>query len=148
MKTQQVLLPFVLAFIAAIGNALVTIGQKKATPINNPFLFGAMSLCLASVILFTFSLFFKNESILPYVKNNMLWISVSAFGLVLLNVFLYILYRNFGANLYTLYAVLAISTTSIGASVIIFKERWNVYYGLSLITTVITILLFLKGKNS
>lgn len=107
-----------------------------------------MSLCLASVILFTFSLVFKNESILPYVKNNIQWISVSAFGLVLLNVFLYILYRNFGANLYTLYAVLAIGTTSIGASVIIFKEKWNVYYGLSLITALITILLFLKGKNS
>ncbi|HMZ95098.1 MAG TPA: hypothetical protein PLC61_07535 [Chitinophagales bacterium] len=78
----------------------------------------------------------------------MQWIFISALGLVLLNVFLYVLYRNFGANLYTLYAVLAIGTTSIGASVIIFKERWNVYYGLSLITAAITILLFLKGKNS
>ncbi|HMS30613.1 MAG TPA: hypothetical protein PKD32_12240 [Saprospiraceae bacterium] len=146
MKTQQIVLSFTFAFIAALGNALVTIGQKKAT-LNNPFLFGAVSLFIASIILFVCSLVYKNENVIIYLKSSYQWHLTSAIGLVLLNVFLYLLYRNFGANLYTLYAILAIITTSIGASVFIFKEQWNMYYGLSLITAAITIFLFFKGKN-
>lgn len=146
MKSYQFIYPLVLSFIAAFGNALVTIGQKKASPIGNPFLFGAISLLLASIFLFTLSQFYKYENVVNYIISNYQWHIISALGLVLLNVFLYLLYRNFGANSYTLYAVLAIVTTSVGVSILIFKEKWNIYYGLSLITAAITIFLFFKGK--
>ncbi|MEQ1922242.1 MAG: transporter, partial [Pyrinomonadaceae bacterium] len=71
---------------------------------------------------------------------------VSGLGYVLLNIGLYFLYRNFGASYYSLYAVLSIVTTSILLATLVFHEKMNLYYWLSLGFAGLTILSFLKGQ--
>lgn len=146
MKITSYLIPFVLALIAAIGNAVVTLGQKKATAYEHPFLFGAFSLLFASLVLFGISLFFSARNAAAYIAANIPWFMTTGSGLVLLNIFLYLLYREYGAAYYTLYAMLAIVTTSIVLAAWVFKESMNVYYWISLGMAALTIVFFLKGK--
>ncbi len=147
MKLSVVLVPMLLSCIAAIGNAMVTIGQKKAGEYSNPFLFGALSLLLASLGLFVFVIFCQNKAPMVYLSKNYYWVLTSASGLILLNVFLYLLYRNYGSGYYTVYAVLAIISTSLITSIWIFGEKMNLYYLVSMICAVFTIFFFMKGKT-
>jgi len=148
MKLQQILIPFLLAFAASIGNAIVTIGQKKANSFSNPFFFGAFSLLIASVIFFIIAMFFGTRGLSNYVYVNSKWFATTGLGLVLLNIFLYFLYRNYGATYYTLYSILAIVTTSIFVAVYFFNEKMNLYYWISLTFALLTIVFFMKGKSS
>ncbi|NOT49876.1 MAG: EamA family transporter [Chitinophagaceae bacterium] len=148
MKLQQILAPFLLAFAASIGNAMVTIGQKKATTYSNPFFFGAFSLLFASATLFVVAMFFTTKGVSNYFYVNAKWFATTGAGLVLLNIFLYFLYRNHGAAYYTLYSILAIVTTSIFVALYVFNEKMNMYYWISLAFALLTIVFFMKGKSN
>lgn len=137
-----------LALIAAIGNALFALGQKKAIGHENPFLFGVFSLLIGSILLSLVSLFFNTQGISNYFFENLKWFVVSGFGYVLLNMGLYFLYRNFGAAYYSLYAILAIVTTSILLARLVFGERINFYFWVSMFFAALTIFFFLKGQKS
>ena len=133
MKTGSVTMAFFIALAAAMGNALVALGQKKAASFSNPFFFGAFSLLLASAALFAVAFINNNcKGLGQYTAGNMQWFAVSATGLFILNIFLYILFRSYGASYYTLYAILAIATTSVLLGVFIFYEKMNGYYRASL----------------
>ncbi|MBK9671992.1 MAG: EamA family transporter [Bacteroidetes bacterium] len=123
MKLTEMIVPFFLALIAAIGNAFVTLGQKKASAFHNPFFFGSFSLLFAAIILFCISFLYPTKGLQQYFLLNFKWFIIAGLGLVILNIFLYFLYRNFGASYYTLYAILAIITTSILLSVVVFNEK-------------------------
>ena len=146
MKVSGILIPLILALCAAIGNAMVTVGQKNASNFDNPFFFGAFSLLFATIGLFAIALFHKTEQLYAYAVGNFQWFAMTGGGMLVLNIFLYFLYRGHGANSYTLYAILAIITTSIGVSVYYYGEKMNIYYALSLVLAIATVLLFLKGK--
>ena len=148
MKVFQLLLPFLLALIAACGNALVTVGQKRAEAFTNPFLFGACSLFLASLILFAIAGAHSTAGWRSYVGANGQWMAASAAGLVLLNVFLYVLFRSSGAGAYTLYALLAMGTTSVFVAVKVFGERITGFHCISLFFAALAIVFHLIGSRS
>jgi drug/metabolite transporter (DMT)-like permease len=133
---------FLLALTAAIGNALYAFGQKKAVPHENPFVFGVFSLIIGAVLLAVVSLFFNTEGIGNYFAENFKWFTISGLGYVLLNIGLFFLYRNFGASYYLLYAVLSIMTTSILLAIIVFHEKMNFYYWISIGFATLTIFFF------
>lgn len=146
MKATTFLFPLLLATIAAVGNALATLGQKKSSGIGNPFIFGATALLIAGFSLLVVAFIYQPKNNVAAITANFKWAAVTASGLVMLNVFLYVLYRQYGANFYTLYSMLAIITTSILLSVFIFNEKMNTYYGLSLIAALVSIFFFFKGR--
>lgn len=146
MKLSGLIVPFLLALIAAFGNALVTLGQKKSSAFHNPFLFGSCSLFIAATILFFISILYPTKGFQEYFTINLKWFLITGIGLVMLNIFLYFLYRNYGASYYTLYAILAIITTSILLSVFVFGEKMNMYYFISFVFAALTIFMFMKGK--
>lgn len=148
MKLDSISSAFFLALTAAVGNALYAYGQKRAAVHDNPFLFGAFALLAGSALLTIVAMFFNTQTIGSYVVENLKWFFVSGLGYVLLNIGLYFLYRNFGASYYSLYAVLSIVTTSILLATIVFHEKLNFYYWLSLGFAGLTILFFLKGQTS
>jgi drug/metabolite transporter (DMT)-like permease len=147
-KTDSTTWSLVLALTAAIGNALYALGQKKAVQHENPFVFGVFSLFTGSVLLSFVSLFFNTNNIGVFFVKNLKWFGISGLGYVLLNIGLYFLYRNFGASYYSLYAVLSIMTTSILLATIVFNEKMNFYYWVSLVLAALTIFFFLKGQTS
>ena len=148
MQLDSTTWAFVLALTAAIGNALYAFGQKKAVPHENPFVFGVFSLAVGSILLSVVALFFNTNNIGSYFAENFKWFTVSGLGYVLLNIGLFFLYRNFGASYYSLYAILSIMTTSILLATIVFHEKMNFYYWVSLSFAGLTIFFFLKGQTS
>jgi drug/metabolite transporter (DMT)-like permease len=136
-----------LAGIAAFGNALYAFGQKKAAVHENPFMFGAFSLFVGAILLFIVSVSFKFSGSFTYFSQNLKWIFAAASGYVFLNIGLFFLYKNFGATYYTLYAVLAMISTSLLLAAIILKESINGYHIAALCTGVITVILFMLGKK-
>lgn len=138
---------FALALTAAVGNAFYAFGQKKAVPHENPFIFGVYSLLIGSVMLALVSLLFNTQNVGSYFVVNLKWLIAGGFGYVLLNIGLYFLYQNFGASYYLLYAILSILTTSILLATIVFDEKMNLYYRVSLGFALLTVIFFLKGQN-
>lgn len=147
MKLSPYLIPLLLSFAAACGNALVTLGQKKAALFENPFLFGAISLLIASCSLFSIACFYPMKGLQFYITSNLKWFATAGLGLVLLNIFLYFLYRQYGASCYTLYSILAIITTSLFVSFFVFHEKINQYHIISFLLAGLTIYFFMKGKT-
>ena len=147
MKNSSFLLALALAFVASLGNALYAFGQKKSITHANPFLFGVFSLLTGAILLFVCASFFELKNIPTFVINNLKWFIVSGLGYVLLNLGLYFLYQNFGVSYYTLYAMLSILTTSILLATLVFGEKFNLYYGLSILFAFLTIFFFMKAKQ-
>jgi drug/metabolite transporter (DMT)-like permease len=110
-------------------------------------LFGTFSLLTGAILLFACASFFDLKNIPDFIAANVKWFIVSGLGYVLLNLGLYFLYQNFGASYYTLYAMLSILTTSILLATLVFGEKFNFYYALSILFAFLTIFFFMKAKQ-
>ena|SRR6266481_304413 len=138
----------IFALIAAVGNALFVFGQKKSSVAGNPFLFLMLSLCVGILLLAIASLFFPKPNYSEYFRDNYNYILITGTGIFITYVGFYYLYAKFGASYYILYAILSIVTTSIIVGVLIFKETFNIFYLLSILSAVLTIVLFFFGKKA
>lgn len=146
MKSSSI---FLFALIAAVGNALFAVGQKKAAEIDNSLIFVGLSAIVCIALTFLVILFMQsNINLTSIIKINWLWILISGFGLFLTYLGFNLLYTRFGATGYVYYAVLSIITTSLIVGVFIFKERLNIYHFASIGFSLIAILLFTLGNNA
>lgn len=146
MKSSSI---FLFALIAAVGNALFAVGQKKAAGIDNSLIFVGLSAIVCIALTFLVILFMQsNINSTSIIKINWLWILISGFGLFLTYLGFNLLYTRFGATGYVYYAVLSIITTSLIVGVFIFKERLNIYHFISIGFSLIAILLFTLGNNA
>lgn len=138
--------PLLLATFAAIGNALFVYGQRSAPPSENPFLFMAAAIFVCSSLFLAIALAFRSTGDIYYFNQNLIHIFLSGIGLFITFVGFYFLYSRYGANQYTLFAVISIITTSIGVGVLIFKEPFNMSHGISLLCTFGAIGFFAHGQ--
>lgn len=146
MKFDSIPWALGLALIAAIGNALYALGQKKSAPHENPFLFGTFALLAGTLLLGAVASLFSKKDIGSYCLENAGWFLISGSGYLLLNIGLYFLYRNFGASYYLLYAVLSIVTTSILLATLVFGEKMNLYFWIAVLFATLTVFFFFKGQ--
>ena len=146
MEKQTIYSALLFALIAAVGNALFAFGQKKSVVVDHPFvfIFSALVVCLA---LFTITSFFlPKPEISTFIKDNYPWVLISGLGFWLIFIGFYFLYSRYGASHYVVYAVLSIVSTSIIVGIIVFKEAFNLYHFLSVITAISTVVLFTIGQ--
>lgn len=139
--------PLIFALIAAIGNAMFATGQKKAVALDNPFTFITLAAIVCLFLTILSSPAFGQPNYSQAIKDNWIWSILSGAGLFLTYLGFNLLYSKFGASNYILYAVLSIITTSILVGVMLFKETFNVYHWLALVTSIITVTLFALGNN-
>ncbi|MCL1125069.1 EamA family transporter [Shewanella surugensis] len=135
------------ALIAAIGNAFFVIGQKKAIELANPFTFITISAVFCVLLTLLSAPLFGPPKYVEVIKVNGIWAIVSGVGLFLTYLGFNLLYSSFGASSYILYAVLSILTTVIIVSGLIFKETFNIYHWLALLSAIITVTLFSLGNS-
>ena len=146
MEKQTIYSALLFALIAAVGNALFAFGQKKSVVADQPFIFiiSALVVCLA---LFAITFFFlPKPEISTFIKDNYPWVLISGLGFWLTFIGFYFLYSRYGASHYVVYAVLSIVTTSIIVGIVVFKESFNPYHFLSVITAIMTVVLFTIGQ--
>jgi drug/metabolite transporter (DMT)-like permease len=139
--------PLLFATLAAFGNALYVYGQRGVTPPANPFLFvwGAIATCL--ILLSIAALFYRSNTEIAYISNNLGMIAISGLGFFLTFVGFFLLYTSYGASQYTLYAVISILTTSLGVGVLIYREDFNIYKIAAMLLAMAAIALFTYGNS-
>ena len=134
------------AFIAAAGNAVFVYGHKKSSGVENPFVFIVITVTAGLLITLIAVPFWGKADFRTVLKANYLPAVISGIGLFITYTGFNLLYSRYGASQYVLYAVLSILTTSIIVGIFIFKENFNIYHMLSVITAIATIGLFTMGQ--
>jgi len=144
MKT---FLPVLFATIAAIGNAMFALGQKKSAGAENGLLFVAASALVAVVCALCFAPFLGVFDIGNTLRGNCRAVFLSGFGLFLTYVGFNLLYSRYGASQYILYAVLSIITTTIIVGVFWLREPVNTYQRAAIVVAIAAVALFSMGRN-
>ncbi|MBM08705.1 MAG: transporter [Magnetovibrio sp.] len=138
--------PLLFASLAAIGNAIMVYGQRATASTSNPFFFIFIAIVVCGILFGISTLAFRNGNESAYFSANWQMMAISGFGFFLTFVGFFLLFNNFGATQYTLYAVISIITTTLCVGVLIFKEDFNFYHATALIIAIIAIALFTYGN--
>ena len=137
-----------IAGLAAVGNAMFVYGQRKSSLNNNSFsyLIGAVLVC--AFIVAVVSISYRNEQAISFVADNIVLVGIGGLGMATTYLGFYLLYTNYGAVYYVVYAVLSIITTTVIVGVIILGESFNRYQVIAMVLAILAIVMFTIGKLS
>lgn len=135
------------ALLAAIGNAFFVYGQRDVEPSTNPFLFTTLAILVCCAMFMITSYLFKTPDDLSYAVTNYKNVLISGVGFFITFIGFFLLFSNYSASHYTLYAVISIITTSIVVGTYIFKEPMNKFHLLALVFALVTIVFFGIGQR-
>jgi len=139
--------PIVFALLAAVGNALFVLGQKKAQPLDNAFLFIALTVVTCALLMIMAIPLFGSIGLANAIRVNRQWILLSGLGLFITFMGFNLLYGKYGASSYIIYAISSIITTSLVVGMYFLKEQFNVYHWLAFGSSLITISLYSLGNS-
>jgi drug/metabolite transporter (DMT)-like permease len=144
---MQSLLPIIFATIAAIGNAIFALGQKKSAGAKNGLLLVGVSALVAALFAFFSAPLVGAFDLGNTLKENWKAVLLSGLGLFLTYLGFNLLYTRYGASQYILYAVLSIITTTIIVGILWLKEPVNVYHKLAIVMAIAAVVLFSIGQS-
>ena len=144
---MKILLPIVFATIAAVGNAMFALGQKKSAGVENGILFVGLSALVAVLFALFFAPLVGVFDVGNTVKGNWKPVLLSGLGLFLTYLGFNLLYSRYGASQYVLYAVLSIITTTIIVGIFWLKEPVNVYHKVAIAMAIVAVVLFSIGQS-
>ena len=123
-------------------------GQRKSSLNNNSFsyLIGAVLVC--AFIVAVVSISYRNEQAISFTADNLVLVGIGGLGMATTYLGFYLLYTNYGAVYYVVYAVLSIITTTIIVGVIILGESFNRYQVIAMVLAILAIVMFTIGKLS
>jgi drug/metabolite transporter (DMT)-like permease len=140
-------LPIIFAAIAAIGNAMFALGQRKSAGVENGLLFVGVSALVAVLLALCFAPLVGVFDIESMLKGNWKAVLLSGFGLFLTYIGFNLLYSRYGASQYVLYAVLSIVTTTIVVGIWWLKEPVNLYHKVAIALAIAAVVLFSIGQS-
>ena len=138
MKT---LLPILFASIAAVGNAMFALGQKKSSGFDNGLLFVSASALVAFLCSILLSPLAGQFDIEQVVKLHWKASLLSGVGLFLTLFGFNLLYSRFGVSQYVLYAVIAIITTTLIVGVLWLREPINIFHKMAIALALVAVVL-------
>ena len=141
------LLPIVFATIAAVGNAMFALGQKKSVGVENGLLFVALSAIVAVLFSFFLAPLVGKFDIGSTIKGNLNALILSGSGLFFTYLGFNLLYSRYGTSQYVLYAVLSIITTTIIVGIFWLKEPVNAYHKIAIAMALAAVVLFSIGQS-
>jgi len=143
------LILFAFAPLAAVGNAMFAMGQRKTQGIGNSLVVIALSASICLIITLVFLAITGGlDDITAGFRSNWVWIVMSGVGLFFTYLGFNLLYSRFGATAYVFYAALSVITTSFIVGVLILKEAVNLYHLLAGAAALISIALFSLGNKT
>jgi len=135
------------ALMAAAGNGLFALGQKKIAEGGSGLSFMFLTGGASVVLLFIAANVFGPANLGSTLRSNWMWAIASGVGLFFTLLGFNLLYTRFGATGYVLYAVLSIMTTSVLVGVLILKEAFNGYHWAALAFSLLTVIFFSIGES-
>jgi len=130
------------AAFAAVGNALFVLGQRRASTASFAVVAIAAVVCATGLAVALVASGRTAEIDRPTLG----WGVASGIGLLATFLGFQLLFSRHGASSYTLYAVLAILTTSIGVGVVLGGESVNRWHVASAACAIAAIVLFGVGR--
>ena len=143
----MILLPIVYATVAAIGNALFALGQRKSAGVENGLLFVGLAALVAMAGALACAPLVGAVAVGPTLRAHWKAILGSGLGLFLTYLGFNLLYTRYGASQYVLYAVLSILTTTIGVGILWLKEPVTFYHKLAIALALAAVVLFSIGQS-
>lgn len=144
---MKVLLPVLFALVAAVGNAMFALGQKRSMGVENGVLFVGLSALVAFVLALLVSPLLGKFEVAAVFKWHSKALLLSGVGLFFTYLGFNLLYTKFGVSQYALYAVISIITTTIVVGVWWLKEPVNVFHKLAVVLAIIAVVLFSIGQS-
>jgi drug/metabolite transporter (DMT)-like permease len=144
---MKILLPVFFATIAALGNAIFTLGQKKSHNVENELLFISICVFITFIMAFCAAPFMGEFNIINTLKSNWKASCLSGIGLFFTFLGFNLLYSKYGATQYLLYAVISIITTTLLVGVLWLKETVNAYHMAAMVLAISAVLLFSVGQS-
>lgn len=144
---MKILLPIVFATIAAIGNAMFALGQKRSVGVENGILFVGISALIAFLFATLFAPLTGAFDVGNTVKGNWKALFLSGLGLFCTYLGFNLLYSRYGASRYVLYAVISIITTTLIVGVWWLKEPVNIYHKIGIALAIVAVLMFSIGQS-
>jgi drug/metabolite transporter (DMT)-like permease len=141
------LLPIAFATIAAVGNAMFALGQRKSAGVENGLLFVAISALLAALCATVFAPSVGDFAVGKTVTGNWGAVLLSGVGLFLTYLGFNLLYSRYGASQYALYAVISIITTTIIVGIWWLQEPVNLYHKIAIGLAIAAVILFSIGQS-
>jgi len=141
------LLPIAFATIAAVGNAMFALGQRKSAGVENGLLFVGISALVAVVCALVFAPLVGAVALGNTLKGNWEAVCLSGVGLFLTYLGFNLLYSRYGASQYALYAVISIITTTIIIGIWWLQEPVNMYHKLAIGLAIAAVILFSIGQS-
>jgi drug/metabolite transporter (DMT)-like permease len=140
-------LPIVFATIAAVGNAMFALGQRKSAGVENGLLFVGVSALVAVLFALLFAPLVGAFDVGHTLKEHWHAVLLSGLGLFLTYLGFNLLYSRYGASQYVLYAVLSIITTTIVVGILWLKEPVNLYHKIAIAMAIAAVVLFSIGQS-
>jgi len=141
------LLPILFAAIAAVGNAMFALGQRKSAGVENGLLFVGLSAIVAVFCALVFAPLVGGVAIGKTLTGNWGGLLLSGLGLFLTYLGFNLLYSKYGASQYALYAVISIITTTIVVGILWLQEPVNLYHKLAIALAIAAVVLFSIGQS-
>jgi drug/metabolite transporter (DMT)-like permease len=141
------LLPIAFATIAAVGNAMFALGQRKSAGVENGLLFVGVSALVAVLFALLFAPLVGVFDVGKALSGNWEAVLWSGVGLFLTYLGFNLLYSRYGASQYALYAVISIITTTIIVGILWLQEPVNMYHKVAIGLAIIAVILFSIGQS-
>jgi drug/metabolite transporter (DMT)-like permease len=141
------LLPIAFATIAAVGNAMFALGQRKSASVENGLLFVGLSAVVAVLCALAFAPLVGVFALGNTLKGHWDAVLLSGLGLFLTYLGFNLLYSQYGASQYALYAVISIITTTIVVGMWWLQEPVNVYHKMAIGFAIAAVILFSVGQS-
>jgi drug/metabolite transporter (DMT)-like permease len=141
------ILPIAFATIAALGNAMFALGQRKSAGVENGLLFVGISALVAVLCALAFAPLVGVLAVRNTLKGNWEAVLLSGGGLFLTYLGFNLLYSRYGASQYALYAVISIITTTIVVGIWWLREPVNMYHKVAIALAIAAVILFSIGQS-
>jgi drug/metabolite transporter (DMT)-like permease len=144
---MKIFLPLFFALIAAVGNAMFALGQKKSAGINGLAFVGTSAL-VAALLAWSASPLLGGVNLSKLLQRNGLNILLAGSGLFLTYLGFNLLYTRFGVSQYVLYAVLSILTTTVFVGIFLLREPLNGFRIAAIVLALASIILYSLGETT
>lgn len=135
------------ALLAAIGNAIYVYGSRRAETGQSTYLFITGVLVCSAAMVAAMSVTTKQPDAAAMLQRTWPFMLISGLGAAVTFIGFQGLFSNYGASQYSVYAMFALLTTSIGVGALVFRENFNIYHGLAMVCALASLVFFFLGQN-
>jgi drug/metabolite transporter (DMT)-like permease len=135
------------ALFAAVGNAIYVYGARKAVTGQSTYLFITGVLVCSAAMVAAMSATTKQPDAAEMFQRTWPMMLLAGAGAAITFIGFQGLFANYGPSQYSVYAMFALLTTSIGIGVLVFKENFNIYHGLAMVCAMAALVFFFLGQN-